>query len=165
MKNIVLCGFMGCGKTTVGKVLERLTGMENIDLDQYIEQKAGMRVSEIFAAHGEAGFRAMERDACAELAAKGGCILSLGGGTVLFEANCTALKQNGVIFLLDISLDEAKRRLQNVTDRPLLMRPDRDEAVTALYTARLPIYQKAADVIIDGEQSPQAVAEAIIAQR
>lgn len=158
MKNIILCGFMGCGKTTVGKALEQRTGMKNIDLDAYIEQKAGMTVSEIFAAHGEDGFRAMERDACAELSAAGGYILSLGGGTVLFEQNCAALKQNGVIFLLDISLDEAKRRLKDVTDRPLLMRPDRDEAVTALYTARRPAYQNAADVIIDGEQTPDKVA-------
>ena len=163
MNNIILCGFMGCGKTTVGKALEAMTGRPNVDLDQYIEKQAGMSVSDIFAALGEDGFRAMERDACAALSAEGGSILSLGGGTVLSEQNCAALKAGGVICLLDISLDEARRRLKNVTDRPLLMRPDRDEAIAALYAARAPLYKKAADVIIDGEQSPDKVAADILA--
>ena len=68
MNNVILCGFMGCGKSTVGCNIARKTGRRFIDMDRYIEQKAGMRVSEIFAAQGEDGFRELEHEACRELA-------------------------------------------------------------------------------------------------
>ena len=68
MRNLILCGFMGCGKTTVGRRLARLTGRRFVDMDAFIEEEAGMRVKEIFDRYGEADFRRREREACAALA-------------------------------------------------------------------------------------------------
>ena len=162
MNNIVLCGFMGCGKSTVGKLLSDQTGMPLIDTDTYIETEAGMTVSEIFASEGESGFRTRESAACAALSNRGGCILALGGGAILNPQNAAVLKQGGTVVLLDIAPDTVKTRLKNDTTRPLLQRPDRDAAIDALFAARLPIYQAAADVIVDGKQDPQTVAAAIL---
>ena len=162
MKNIVLCGFMGCGKSTVGSVLSEKTGMPLIDTDTYIEQEAGMTVSQIFENEGERGFRARESAACEALSRRGGCILALGGGAVLNPQNVAVLKAGGTIVLLNVSPAAVKTRLKDDTTRPLLQRPDRDAAIDALFAARLPVYQAAADVAVDAEQSPDAVADAIL---
>ncbi len=161
MKNIVLCGFMGSGKTTVGKALSALTGMPFIDTDAYIEEQAGMSVSAIFEHEGEAGFRARERAACAALSLAGGYVLALGGGAVLNPDNVATLRRGGTVVLLDISVETVKSRLQDDTSRPLLQRPDRDATIDALFAARMPIYKQAADVIVDGEQQPDRVANEI----
>ena len=81
--NIILCGFMGCGKTSVGRRAAELTGRELCDLDRYIEERAGMTVSEIFDRYGEEGFRRLERQAAREVAGTPGLIIASGGGTVL----------------------------------------------------------------------------------
>ena len=75
MNNIVLCGFMGCGKSTVGKNIARKSGRKFLDMDSYIEEKAGMTVSEIFEKYGEEKFRDMEHDACVELAGLEGLVM------------------------------------------------------------------------------------------
>ena len=124
MNNVILCGFMGCGKSTVGCNIARKTGRRFIDMDRYIEQKAGMRVSEIFAV---AVFRGKDK-----------------------------------IVLLDVPLRVIKNRLRNDTKRPLLQRPDKDEAMARLYKARLPQYRAAADVTIKGESTPLKTAYAVI---
>ena len=88
--NIILCGFMGCGKTSVGRRAAELTGRELCDLDRYIEERAGMTVSEIFDRYGEEGFRRLERQAAREVAGTPGLIIASGGGTVLSPANVEA---------------------------------------------------------------------------
>ena len=80
--NIVLCGFMGCGKSSVGRRVAKLLERQFCDLDSYIEQQAGMTVAEIFAKEGEAGFRAREAQAAEEVAAQEGMVIASGGGTV-----------------------------------------------------------------------------------
>ena len=82
-KNIILCGFMGCGKSTIGNLLSRKAGMAFIDLDRYIEKQEGKTVSEIFADSGEAHFRMLERSASKTLGAKNGLVIACGGGTVI----------------------------------------------------------------------------------
>ena len=79
VNNIVLCGFMGCGKSTVGKNIARKSGRKFLDMDSYIEEKAGMTVSEIFEKYGEEKFRDMEHDACVELAGLEGLVIASGG--------------------------------------------------------------------------------------
>lgn len=161
-KNIILCGFMGCGKTTVGKNLQKRSGMNMIDTDAYIEKNQGMKISEIFDRYGESNFRDLEYDACCELSKKSGIIISTGGGALTFERNVQALKKNGTIVLIDVPLDAIKERLKNDTTRPLLQRPDKDEAMRELYEKRMPLYKKAADIIVDGEFPPLQVALTII---
>lgn len=159
--NIVLCGFMGCGKTTVGKQLAKITNMEYIDIDQYIEHQQNTTISNIFAEHGEDYFRDLEHKVSTELGTKEGCIISAGGGTLLFERNIQALKQNSTIVLLNVPLNTIKHRLRYDKKRPLLQHPDKDKVIEELYNTRLPLYKKAADVVVNANKSPLATAEDI----
>lgn len=162
MNNIVLCGFMGCGKSTVGKNIARKSGKKFVDMDSYIEEKAGMRVSEIFEKYGESGFRDMEHEACRELSRERNLIIASGGGALTFERNVEVFKQNDVIVLLDVPLDTIKYRLRNDTKRPLLQRPDKDKAMAELYEKRLPLYRTAADVTVKGGETPLGTAFAVM---
>lgn len=156
-KNMILCGFMGCGKSTVGSLLAKKTGMAFIDLDSYIEKKEKKSISEIFEESGEEYFRMLERKAAEELSQKNGIVLATGGGTLTFSYNVEVLKKNGKIILLDLPVETVSERLKNDTTRPLLNRPDKEQAMKELYEKRLPLYRAAADVIIDADQSPMVV--------
>lgn len=160
---VVLCGFMGSGKSTVGPILAELLGRGFVDLDAYLEAKAGMTVSDIFALEGETGFRARESRATEELSRRGGAVIAAGGGTVLFPQNVEALKRaGGRIVLLDVPLPVLRTRLDADRTRPLLQRPDRDEAMERLFTQRLPRYRAAADRVVNGNLPPEQVAREIL---
>ena len=156
-KNIILCGFMGCGKSTVGALLAKKTGMSFIDMDSYIEKKEQKTISSIFEEHGEEYFRALEREAAKELAEKNGLVIAAGGGTLVYQANVDTLKASGKIVLLDISVETVAKRLENDTTRPLLNRPDKEEAMRELYNRRLPLYRTAADIVVNADNSPMQV--------
>lgn len=156
-KNIILCGFMGCGKSTVGSLLAKKTGMSFVDMDTYIEKKAGMVVSDIFAQFGEEHFRALEKEAAKELAAKNSLVIAAGGGTLVYEENVQTFRQSGRIVLLDIPVETVAKRLENDTTRPLLNRPDKEQAMRELYDRRLPLYRAAADIIVNADDSPMQV--------
>lgn len=160
-KNIVLCGFMGSGKTTVGRQLARITNMKYIDIDHYIEQKENKTIKDIFAEFGEDYFRDLEHKASVELAEKENCIIASGGGTLLFDRNVEALKKNGTVVLLNVPLNSIKYRLRNDKKRPLLQRPDKDKVMEELYNKRLPIYTKVADYVVNANKPPLATAENI----
>lgn len=146
--NIVLCGFMGCGKTTVGKALAELLQMDFIDLDLFIEEKEGKTVSEIFARHGEEYFRNAETEAARLLGSSDNKVIACGGGTVLKKENVEALKKNGSIFYLFTDADTVKARLKNDTSRPLLAK-DKENTINELLEKRKPIYEAAADFTVD----------------
>lgn len=162
MKNIILCGFMGCGKSTVGQKIAERTGLSFVDMDKYIEEKAGMTVSEIFDKYGESGFRDMEHEACKELSEKSDLVIAAGGGTLTFERNIEVLKKTGRIVLLDVSYEELCKRLSRDTRRPLLQVKNRNEKIRELLEKRLPIYRNAASVWIDGNFYSGVVAEIVI---
>lgn len=146
--NLVLCGFMGSGKTSIGKRLAARTGMEFIDIDDYIQKKHKKKISDIFRDEGEEAFRQMETQAARELAARTGCIIASGGGTVLRQENVDAFHRCGcIIVLLDTPLPALQERLKNDTQRPLLQVPNRREVIERLYNERMPLYRKAADVV------------------
>ena len=160
--NIILCGFMGCGKTSVGRRAAELTGRELCDLDRYIEERAGMTVSEIFDRYGEEGFRRLERQAAREVAGTPGLIIASGGGTVLSPANVEAFHSaGGVIVFLDAPLAALQERLKNDKRRPLLQVPDRRRVISELYEKRIPLYRAAADVTIDAGAPPVTVARRV----
>lgn len=159
--NIVLCGFMGCGKTTVGRLLAAQTGYRFVDMDAYIEEQAGMTVSALFDRFGEEDFRRREREACAALAAQTGLVIATGGGALTFPENAAVLGETGCIVLLSVPPEALLRRLEGDTTRPLLARPDKEEALRELFARRLPLYRAAADAQVDGDRSPAEVAQAV----
>lgn len=145
MRGIALCGFMGCGKSTVANALSQHHNLKHIDTDKYIEDTNSMTITDIFSRFGEEHFRDIEHNAIAKLCKEFECVLSLGGGAVTFNRNVKALKQNGyTIVFIDTDIDVIKQRLVDDTTRPLLKSNDLD----ALYNKRLPIYKNASDIII-----------------
>lgn len=162
MNNIVLCGFMGCGKSTVGKNIARKSGRKFIDMDTYIEEKAKMSVSEIFRICGEHYFRKMEHDACIELSNMENLIIASGGGAFTYTRNADVFRDKDTIVLLDVPLNVISYRLRNDKTRPLLQRPDKEKAMEKLYNKRLPLYKAAADITISGQNTPLKTAMAVI---
>ena len=161
-KNIILCGFMGSGKSTIGKQLAERLGMRFVDTDLYIEQKEGISISQIFAEKGEEYFRELELEVCEELSVLKSTVISTGGGTLLKDANVKAIKKNGTVFLLNVSSSTVLMRLKNDTTRPLLQRDDKEKAVKMMLSQRTPLYNRAADYVIDAEESPRKVCSRIM---
>lgn len=149
MKNVVLCGFMGSGKSYVGAALARLSHAQFVDMDRAIEEKEGRTVAQIFARDGEAAFRRMECETARVLAARPGLVIATGGGTVLRAENVAVFRAAGcVIVLLDVPLHIVQHRLRGDRARPLLAVPDREETIRKLYERRMPLYRAAADVVV-----------------
>lgn len=150
MRNVVLCGFMGSGKSSVGASLAALVRARFVDMDRAIEKKEGRRVSAIFEEDGEAAFRAMETGLARELAGQKGLIISTGGGTVLRAENVHAFREAGcTIVLLDVPLHVVQRRLRGDRSRPLLTVPDRANVMRRMYQERMPVYRAAADLVVE----------------
>lgn len=145
---MAIVGYMGSGKTTVGRLLARDTGRDFVDLDAKISRKAGLSIPEIFAEHGEERFRDIERAALLEtLAREEGCVVSCGGGAVLREENRAALRGTPTVFLRgEIDVLYARTRGAN---RPL--RGASREDFARRYAERLPLYQEVADVEVDAD--------------
>ncbi|MBQ7677431.1 MAG: shikimate kinase [Lachnospiraceae bacterium] len=152
MNNIFLIGFMGVGKSTVGWELARLLHRRFIDSDQYLTQQQKMSISEIFAAYGEEHFRAVETACIRELSAMKRCVISCGGGVVLRGENVAAMKEGGVIVLLEASPEAILERVSRNNRRPLLEGKKNIEDIREMMDARLPFYQRAADHVVRSEQ-------------
>lgn len=160
--NIVLCGFMGCGKTSVGRRAAKLLGRKFCDLDLYIEKAAGMSVAQIFERYGESGFREREAAAVEKLSREGGMVVASGGGTVLFPRNVELFHQNGsTIVFLDVPLAALQERLKNDKKRPLLQKPNRRQVIAELYEKRCPLYRQASDLVVDGGAPAVVVARRV----
>ncbi|MBD5098040.1 MAG: shikimate kinase [Clostridiales bacterium] len=153
MKNIVLIGMMGCGKSTVGRLLARRLGRELVDTDALIEEREGRSIPDIFAQEGEAHFRALELALCRELSGREGLVIACGGGLPTQDGAIAALKENGLVFWLDRDPGETYYGL-DLSGRPLAQ-AGRDDFL-ARYAARSPIYHRWADFFIIRPESPQA---------
>lgn len=148
--NIILIGFMGCGKTSVGIRLSYAMKQTMIDTDKWIERKQKMTISEIFASQGEEAFRQMEKQCLAELIEKeNGRIISTGGGLPVREENHALLKELGRVYYLKVSPEKVYERLKNDTTRPLLQTKDPQARIRELLAYREPFYEKCADEIIE----------------
>ncbi len=150
-ENIVLIGFMGCGKTTVGRELHQRLGYQLVDMDQVIEQRAGKPITAIFADDGEAAFRAMETGLLRELAAEhaGRRIISTGGGVVVRSENRDLLRRMGYVVWLDAPLEVILERTGRNRQRPLLHTEDPAARIRALLEEREPLYQESAHLKLD----------------
>ncbi|MCR5439665.1 MAG: shikimate kinase [Selenomonas sp.] len=165
MKNVILIGFMGTGKTSTGKMLASKLGCAFIDMDQKIEEEAGRRIPEIFAQQGEEHFRQLERELVERLSARRNAVISTGGGTVKNPANVAAFKKSGIIICLSASVDAVLERTKRHGTRPVLDqadRGDRRKAVESLMEERKNLYQQADFTIDTSELSPLQVVEAIV---
>ena len=159
---ITLTGFMGSGKTTVGKVLADFLGCPFMDLDDLVMKKAGKSIPDIFTQDGEPAFRELEAQVLrktVEKYAESTAVLALGGGAVLAPASAALLHEKTVCIYLRATLDTLLQRLAGETaGRPLA-----DDAMAARLAEREPIYEKTAHVIIDTDGlSPDEVADEII---
>jgi shikimate kinase len=162
VKNIVLAGFMGTGKTAVSKELSRLAGFATVDVDAEIEKSAGMAIKEIFKQFGEPRFRDMETEAIKKVSEKTSTVISTGGGAVLRQENMDALRRGGIVVCLTATPETILERTNNSDERPLLQVEDPVGKIKELLDFRKPYYEQA-DVMIDTEgKTPLQVAEEIL---
>ena len=157
--NIVLIGMMGCGKTTVGRLLSRRFARPLADTDALIEAREGRSIPDIFARDGEERFRALELELSLELSAQDGLIIACGGGLPLRDGAIAALKKNGLVFWLDRDPADTFDTL-DTSGRPLAQAGRAD--FIRRYHNRAPIYRRWADHIVRAK-SPQAAAALISA--
>jgi shikimate kinase len=148
--SIALIGFMGAGKTVVGKALAEKLGKEFIELDALIEQKAGKTIPEIFQQDGEIAFRELEIEVTKEVSPKKNVVIACGGGLVLNKINIDRLKKENLVVYLAASPEVIlKRTLSDSNERPLLEAADRTSTVKELLKFRQPFYERAAEITMD----------------
>lgn len=165
-KNIFLTGFMGSGKTSLGKILSGMLDVDVFDTDELITRLQGMSVAEIFSSYGESFFRDRESEVLELLGQKapGTCVVSTGGGAVLREKNRAAIKKSGLVVYLDISAEEAYCRLKETEGRPLLKAENPLERIEQLLKERTPFYLQA-DICIDvNGKALQEIAAELVAK-
>lgn len=156
-ENIVLTGMPGSGKSTVARCLAA-QGLRMVDCDEEIAKRAACSIRELIATKGEGYFRDLESLVVEELSAQSGLVIATGGGAILREENCRALKRNGRLYFLDAPLS----RLKATKDRPL---SDSEEKLKKLYEERLPIYRASADVIVPEGDGAEDSAHYILQKR
>lgn len=161
--NIVLIGFMGTGKTAVGKKLAHDLGREFVDLDQVAEARTGMSITDFFRMQGESAFRALEQALVREYALREGTVMACGGGVVLNPVNVRRLRLRGRLVLLEADPETIYERLKDDTTRPVLGVPVQLKRVRELLTRREEKYKGSADIVITTDyKTVQEAADEII---
>jgi shikimate kinase len=162
--SIALIGFMGSGKTVAGKILAQRLNHKFIDVDKLIEKQCGKSIARIFAEDGEPVFRRYEIEAIKEASSSPSSVIACGGGAVLNSTNVDRIKMNATVVYLKASAGTLAARLSRERNRPLLKTGNKLATINALLSERAPIYEKAADIIIDTSNlNQESVADAIIA--
>lgn len=162
IQNLALVGFMGTGKSSVGRLAAEELGFTFLDTDEAIEARTGRRISEIFAQAGEPVFRELERGLVAELARQQRTVISTGGGLVVEPANLASLKAHALVVCLWASPETILQRTRHQDHRPLLQEPDPLAKIRQLLGARETAYRQA-DVLVSTEaRSPREVAQHVL---
>lgn len=163
-RNIFLVGPMGAGKSTIGRQLAQMLGMEFIDTDAEIEQRAGADISWIFDVEGEDGFRKREERIINELTQKQGIVLSTGGGAIVSKDSRNYLSARGIVIYLETTVEKQYQRTQRDKKRPLLQNvEDPRQVLEDLAKVRNPLYEEIADIILPtDEQSAKVMASQIV---
>ena len=150
IENLALIGFMGTGKSSVGRTLAAQLRFAFVDTDRLIEKRAAKSIARIFAEDGEAAFRELERQVVQELAGLRRTVMSTGGGIGANPAHLASLKQHALVVCLWARPDAIWRRVRHATHRPLLQDPDPLAKINRLLAERAPVYRMA-DVLINTE--------------
>jgi shikimate kinase len=164
MGNIVFTGMMGTGKTAVGRFLAERLKVPFFDLDELIEQEAGLDIPAIFRERGEAGFRALEREIVSRLAGRHGCIIATGGGTIIDPENLHRLREHGEIICLTATPERILERVEGMEHRPLLWHANKLERIREVMRIRGPIYAQVGDPIDTTDMSIEEVAALVLAR-
>jgi len=146
--NVILCGFMATGKSSVGKRLAAILGYDFLDMDSVIEAEQGMSIPQIFSSQGEAAFRALESQMVEKVAGRSRCEIATGGGTIVNPRNLEKLRECGIIINLTADVETILLRAGAGDDRPMLQQGDRRERVRNLLEQRAPFYAQA-DMSVD----------------
>ncbi len=150
MKKVYLVGFMGCGKTAIGKRTSRLKGLPFYDMDHVISEQTGMTIPQIFETYGEERFREMETEFLKEFPDEF-CIIATGGGVAMNEENRRIMRETGLVFFLNTPFRDIWRRIANDKNRPIVQRSTKEEIYT-LYKQRKPLYLQAAHIRVETER-------------
>lgn len=156
MNNLYLCGFMGCGKTTIGQAFAKIQGRKYLDLDQLLVQRQGRTIPEIFAQDGEEGFRAIEQETLRSTQEYKGAVISTGGGILTKRENGAICNKLGVLVFLDLPFDLCYQRIQGDTNRPLVMQNTKEQ-LEELFNRRRTVYLAESGLVLDAAGTVQEI--------
>lgn len=156
--SVYLCGFMGCGKSHIGRMLALKLGMKLVDLDKYIVEAEKMTIPEIFEKFGEPHFRALEAKYIRELS--DGYVVATGGGALLNDETAKFARESGISVYINTSFETCYLRIKGDKNRPLVMK-NTPEQLEELYNTRAPIYRKNSTFMVNGNTRDYIIAEEI----
>jgi len=162
MRNLVLFGFMGTGKSLIASKLQQILNLEILDMDHLIEQRAQKSIDRIFAENGEPYFRELEKNISTELSERRDLIISTGGGVVLNEQNIRNLTKNGVCFCLNALPETIFNRIKNETHRPLLKTDNPLGSIKSILNSRESCYAKVQFQIDTNNKNPDEICSEIV---
>ena len=164
IQNLALVGFMGTGKSSVGRLAAELLQFEFVDTDELIESQSGISIEEIFKQQGEGAFRQLEQDVVSKLSQRQKLVIATGGGLVADPANMASLKTHALVVCLWASPETIWERVQTQTHRPLLQTADPLGKIRELFALRDPLYRQADVLIQTGQRSPKEVVHQVLKQ-
>jgi shikimate kinase len=164
IRNIALIGFMGAGKTSVGRAVAEQLGFEFVDTDALIESRTGKTITQIFASDGEAHFRSLEHSVVEQLATRDKVIISTGGGLPTNQSNLDSLKTHALVVCLWASAERIWERVKHQSHRPLLQTPNPQERIQELLQTRAPFYRQADVLLHTDNRSQRQVCQQVIQQ-
>jgi len=162
MRNIILVGFMGAGKSVVGKLLAKKLNIDFVESDEMIETREKMPIKDIFEKKGEPYFRKVEKEIVKEASLRKNSVISAGGGAIIDEDNFKNLKSSGIIICLKASPETILKRIKDLKTRPLLNVPDPKKQIEELLEKRKPYYNKADFSIETDELNSEQVVKKIM---
>ena len=156
MSNLYLCGFMGCGKTTIGREFSKKQGRHYLDLDQLIVQSQGRTIPEIFAQEGEEGFREIEQKILLSTQEYKRAVIATGGGILTRRENGAICNRLGILVFLDLPFEDCYRRIAGDRNRPLVMQNTKEQ-LNALFDRRRAVYLEESGLVLDARGSVQEI--------
>jgi shikimate kinase len=164
IRNLALIGFMGAGKSSVGRAVAAQLGFEFVDTDALIESRTGKAITQIFATEGEAHFRELERSVVEQLETREGLVISTGGGLPTCQANLDSLKKHSLVVCLWASAERIWERVKSQSHRPLLQTSNPQERIQELLKERAPFYSQADVLLHTDNRSQRQVCQQVIQQ-